>query len=156
MPALIPNVDEAVSGFDNNIPCLALWVLHLRRGTSAVKPNVAFRVAKHAPVIVLLPCKYLCRIMLVAAGEGGILLRESSNGGLHASDACAVAQLHAEVGSEPLARSAGGKGSRAVELVCVLFHPLHRRVEAGLAVPAALVDEDLLSWVGHVVDAFED
>jgi hypothetical protein len=25
-------------------------------------------------------------------------------------------------------------------------------VEAGLIVPAALVNEDLLSWVGHIID----
>lgn len=88
----------------------------------------------------------------MAAGEWSILLREGFDGVLHAFNACAIAHLHAKVGSEPVAGRACGKSSRAVELVRVLFHPFHYGVEAGLAVPAAFVDEDLLSWVGHVVD----
>ena len=94
--------------------------------------------------------------MLVAAGEWSVLLRKGFDGVLHAGDACSVAQLHAEVWSEPVAGRAGGKSSRAVELVGVLFHPLHHRVEAGFIAPAAFVDEDLLSWVGHFVSACED
>lgn len=156
MPALISDINKPISSLDNNIPRLALRIFDLRRGTSTVKPNEALRMPKHAPVIVLLPRQQLRRIVLVAAGEQGVLLRESLDGVLHAGDACSIAQLHAEVGREPVAGRAGGESSRAVELVSVLFHPLHYRVETGLAVPAALVDEDLLSWVGHVVNACGD
>lgn len=153
MPAVIPNINKPISGLNNDVPRLALRILDLRRRPSAVKPNEALCMPKHAPVVTLLPCKQLRRVVFVAAGEWSVLLREGFDGGLHAGDACSVAQLHAEVGGEPLAGRAGGKSSRAVELVGVLFHPLHHRVEPGLAIPAALVDEDLLSWVGHVVNA---
>jgi len=156
MPVLIPDINKAVSGLDNNIPRLALRIFDLRRGLSTIKSNEALCMPKHAPVIALIRGQQLYRVVLVAAGEWGVLLREGFDGVLHARNACSVAQLHAEVRSEPFAGRAGGKRSRAVEFVGVLFHPLHYRVEAGLAVPAAFVDEDLLSWVGHFVNACGD
>ena len=56
-PALIPNINETVSGLDNDIPSLALRILHLRRRPSAVETNEAFRMPKHTPVVALLPCQ---------------------------------------------------------------------------------------------------
>lgn len=43
------------------------------------------------------------------------------------------------------------EGSRAVELLGILLHPVHDRMLAGLIIPAALVNEDLSCWVGHLV-----
>jgi hypothetical protein len=62
--------------------------------------------------------------------------------------------LHGEVRREPFAWRASGEGSRTVEFVRVLFHPLHDWVEPGVGVPTTFVDEDWLGWIGHCIDGY--
>lgn len=101
-------------------------------------------------MIALFPSQQFRRIVLVAAGKGCIFLRQGLDGVLHAGDAASIAQLHAEIRCEPVTGRSGCESPGAVELVGVVFHPLHQWVLSGLVVPAAFVDEDGLGWVRHL------
>ncbi len=142
-------VDEVESSGNLDVPLSSLAILDLLLPFARLAPNIGEHVslAEHPPSVVSLPTDEEIRLVELAGKRGidGLLLLPCLGG---ICDGDTIGLDHCVIGGMPVERSLV-PSFPGVEILGVVFHPLHGGMLTCLIVPCADVNEGGLGWEGH-------